>query len=100
MSPEQRVALSLLRDGKQPPAVIPEPRKAPSAWRIRMDKQEAWRVLRAIKALQADLKLPLYTRMKNRQRQGMTLREIADDLGIEREEVVQQLFTDNTWSSE
>jgi hypothetical protein len=100
MSPEQRVMWSLLRDGKRPPAVIPEPRKAPSEWRIRMDKQEAWRELRSRRAKLADLKLPLYTRMRNRQRQGMTLREIADDLGIEREEVVQQLFTDNTWSSE
>jgi hypothetical protein len=65
MSPEQRVMLSLLRDGKQPPAVIPEPRKAPSEWRIRMDKQEAWRELRSKRAKLADLKLPLYTRMSS-----------------------------------
>jgi hypothetical protein len=100
MSPEQRVMWSLLRDGKQPPAVIPEPRKAPSEWRIRMDKQEAWREIRAKRAKLADLKLPLYTRMKNRQRQGMTLREIADDLGCDRELVIGELYTYNTWSSE
>jgi hypothetical protein len=106
MSPEQRVMLSLLRDGKLPPLALPKPAKPASAWSIRMAKAERWKAIR--NAHTALSKLPqsrspdevqslVWKRMKALQRKGMTMREISVEVKASYEWVVDELYTRSLW---
>ncbi len=109
MMPEERVAKSLIRDGKLPPLAFPKPAKPPSAWSIRMEKAERWKAIRnartAVSRLSKvrsadEVQSLVWNRMKDLQRKGMTLREISVGVKAPYEWVVNELYTNNTWSSE